>query len=723
MAAKPVKSNAGKTLLNDRVFFLALFFLSLLLRIVLSVFPKILTTCPEELYNLRLAQSIREYGRLAINGVTVSSPNILYSLLIAPFCGITDPAGRLTAVSVLNAVLISSALIPAWMLCRELLKKDGTRKTAAVLFVLSPNLWYSGTQMAENLFIPLAMWSFLLLFRLFKKGIPSPGISCAAGLLMYAAYLTSRSGIALIIGTAALYIAETAAAEDRKKAALSAACFPGVLAAAYLGGMFLLFGGKPYHYLTALPDSPQTLFFVLIGAVIILLYFTAGCLLFPVTVPLLRGKGKRGPLQRLTVPAAAYAVTAALLAALYVLPEDFGRVDIRAVLRFLIPAGWLFVLLFLANREEEKDRRDDTGKRMTVPVLILVAAGLILLQVPRTLTSTDAPSLAAAGLAGEGVLRVILTKILPAALALGGLYLYITGKKKALTVCVVALLAAGSILNGVMTLNGIRQEKEAAMPSEAMQDQAEALNRYLDGLDGTVLMVRSEEADQTEQLAATYCDADFRSIDTEELKQLALEAEQPGIIPLNGPPTRIDRADYIVCFDDSGMFGSAQEEEMLPENISCAKVYRNEDPTELDVTDLFSCEPGELIRFMEAVPDYLGYAARGFSHTEEAFTWTEGKEASITVKVKRTTDTPLYLVWELQMTIGEQRCLLYADDQLICEDTLAKGGEYWIPIPEEIAESGEAITFRFEFPDAKAPGNGDPRILAAAFRSVCFEEE
>ena len=75
------------------------------------------------------------------------------------------------------------------------------------------------------------------------------------------------------------------------------------------------------------------------------------------------------------------------------------------------------------------------------------------------------------------------------------------------------------------------------------------------------------------------------------------------------------------------------------------------------------------------------------------------------------------------MTIGgEQRCVVFANEKPVFDGTVSGGGELRIPLPQEMTEKGEPVTIRFDLPDAKQPGNGDPRLLAVAFESLSLEE-
>jgi hypothetical protein len=89
--------------------------------------------------------------------------SVLYPLLIAPayalFDSLPDAHG---AVKAINAVLMSSAAVPAYFLARRVLG-SGLSLLAALLAVALPSLAYTATVMTENAFYPAFLWLALAL--------------------------------------------------------------------------------------------------------------------------------------------------------------------------------------------------------------------------------------------------------------------------------------------------------------------------------------------------------------------------------------------------------------------------------------------------------------------------------------------------------------------------------------------------------------------------------
>lgn len=123
----------------------------------------------DELIYSELAKSLAGGGDLLIRDVPASGYGVVYPLLISPAWALFDRVpDAYAAAKAINAVLISLAAVPAYLLARRLV---GERLSlfAAVLAVALPSLAYSGVIMTENAFYPLflvvILWLVLVLER------------------------------------------------------------------------------------------------------------------------------------------------------------------------------------------------------------------------------------------------------------------------------------------------------------------------------------------------------------------------------------------------------------------------------------------------------------------------------------------------------------------------------------------------------------------------------
>ena len=141
---------------------------SILIRLALGhrmVAPWIMV---DELVYSELAKSFAAGGQFLVRGVPSHGYGFVYPVLISPawrlFSSIPD---AYTAAKAINAVLMSLAAIPAYLLARRVLTPR-LALFAACLAVLVPSMLYTDELMTENAFYPLflvAAWLLVLMLE------------------------------------------------------------------------------------------------------------------------------------------------------------------------------------------------------------------------------------------------------------------------------------------------------------------------------------------------------------------------------------------------------------------------------------------------------------------------------------------------------------------------------------------------------------------------------
>jgi hypothetical protein len=126
----------------------------------------------DELQYEELASAIAATGSPlpAIHGTAVSISNQLYPLLIAPFYGLLSPPSAFRGAHVLNALLMASAAVPAYLLGRQVLSRPWAFAAAALSVVL-PWLVLAGFLMSEAAAYPAFLWAVLGL----QLAVAAPG--------------------------------------------------------------------------------------------------------------------------------------------------------------------------------------------------------------------------------------------------------------------------------------------------------------------------------------------------------------------------------------------------------------------------------------------------------------------------------------------------------------------------------------------------------------------
>ena len=112
---------------------------------------------PDEYIYASIARSLAEHGRPLIRNAPAHFPALLEPLAAAPFWLFHDPglAYRLTQAE--NALAMSCAAIPAYLLTRRLGLGIGLALVAAAVAVASPNLFFISFVLADPLAYPLVL--------------------------------------------------------------------------------------------------------------------------------------------------------------------------------------------------------------------------------------------------------------------------------------------------------------------------------------------------------------------------------------------------------------------------------------------------------------------------------------------------------------------------------------------------------------------------------------
>jgi hypothetical protein len=132
-------------------------FVSFLLRLAAAFAHSTPLYFPDEYIYGGLARSLATSGRLAIRGNSAHFPALLEPLLAAPFWLFGDPVLAYRLTQGLNALAMSLAAIPVYLLARRLGLGSGLALGAAALAVACPDLLYASFVMADPIAYPLVL--------------------------------------------------------------------------------------------------------------------------------------------------------------------------------------------------------------------------------------------------------------------------------------------------------------------------------------------------------------------------------------------------------------------------------------------------------------------------------------------------------------------------------------------------------------------------------------
>ncbi len=126
----------------------------------------------DELIYSELAKSLAANGHFLVRGVPSNGYGFVYPALIAPAFRLFASVPRAYAAAKdINAVVMSLAAVPAYLLARRLVAPFPAL-VAAALALLIPSLLYTGMLMTENAFYPLFLLTALVLVLTLERPTP-----------------------------------------------------------------------------------------------------------------------------------------------------------------------------------------------------------------------------------------------------------------------------------------------------------------------------------------------------------------------------------------------------------------------------------------------------------------------------------------------------------------------------------------------------------------------
>ena len=130
---------------------------SFLIRLLVALAHATPLYFPDEYIYATIARSLAEHGRPLIRGAPAHFPAVLEPLAAAPFWLFHDPAFAYRLTQAENALVMSLAAIPVYLLARKLELGAGLALVGAALAVASPNLFFASFVLADPLAYPLLL--------------------------------------------------------------------------------------------------------------------------------------------------------------------------------------------------------------------------------------------------------------------------------------------------------------------------------------------------------------------------------------------------------------------------------------------------------------------------------------------------------------------------------------------------------------------------------------
>ena len=149
----------------------------------------------DEIIWSEVARGIADAGEPLLRDEPDPGYSLVYPLLISPVYALTDGlVDAYAGVKTLNALLMSLAAVPAFLLARRVVR-DGLALLAALMAIAIPSMAYTGTVMTENAFYPLFLVVALVLVLVLER--PTPLLVVALLALVGLAFATRVQAVAV----------------------------------------------------------------------------------------------------------------------------------------------------------------------------------------------------------------------------------------------------------------------------------------------------------------------------------------------------------------------------------------------------------------------------------------------------------------------------------------------------------------------------------------------
>lgn len=563
---------------------LALFAVCTVVYGLLSSYPRELAVYSDEVRYLDVARSLWQGRGLRVRNMPSDYQKILYPLCILPALALQTTAAQITAIGWLNAAWASSAVFPAYALCRA--TGQSRRRTAFLVGITAvlPTLSACATFMSETVFLPLSLWQVYFLWRAMAAGPRARiGWSALAGAWCWLLYLNKEVALYYLIAWALLRAWVTWHDRRSQRTELAGvAAMLGAFAFCFVLAKLTLFAGLGNSYNQTGWITAEQWAFLPFAVVCDVLFTVLAFGVFPVLIPLCglqRPRPGTDP-RRSQLPLLvllALGIGVGVVAWSITVREDLGSPSPRQHMRYLEP---LLIPLLLVTMDALDGALTPVRRRVLAALTALWGVGFLVFCRDIGPGAGDNTFLQwfdfvadrldrLPGLGFDGWLLVWRIVIVLGAAVLG---VVLVRRKARRGLAVAALALCVLCYAGEWRINrwayGVEEETVQA---------ASALNDSLKTLDGTVLFIPNGVRQRDSQLIDTYIDRDVYLCEYETLETsgfledgvLDLAAEAPGPEYPGRPYEDLTGADWVLVSDGVPLDTAGLE----PSGIACPAGY------------------------------------------------------------------------------------------------------------------------------------------------------
>lgn len=213
------KSTNNSFIIHNILIIYLMFFC--LFRILLAIKNGYAVMFGDEISYWQISQSLFEQGKALIRNVPVDLFSCFYSWSISWVHLFQNYDVQYLAAYTMNALMMSSFLIPFYLLCCRMFKQNGQALILTILVSMMPEFSYNARIITENLFFPISMWTFYCAYRVFESESTDYRKAILLGLLSFLCFGTRSAGICMFLAMCTYFIWSMIFEPARKKNALS----------------------------------------------------------------------------------------------------------------------------------------------------------------------------------------------------------------------------------------------------------------------------------------------------------------------------------------------------------------------------------------------------------------------------------------------------------------------------------------------------------------------
>lgn len=598
-----------------------LFLLSVAAHLLLNSYDKFLTIYVDELYYVSSARNLAAGRGISLLNSPLDFPKVLYSICIMPAMLFSSTVTQLRAVTVINALVMSSALFPAYLLGKRMFNDSGRGILAAILTVTLPIMTNVGYFMSEVLIYPMALWTVYAVYCSFHAGTTRRRLfmGAAVGVFCYLSYMTKEIALYFILSYICTAGVTALINRSLKREIVPIAVSGAVFLVIHIVLKLTLYADISNFYTpevgSMLPlGKLSSLIFALTSNTV---FFITAFMVVPIVITAATQTRKEpGELRFAVFLMTCMAVAIGVISLMISINEDYGELSIRIHTRYVEP---LMIPLFLtALKGIERIRSDEVNqalsKKISFYFLFFFSLLLFVVREPGKGALVDNNTLSWFNYVFQSLDESPVASVcMKALIVIVSVLLVVFIYRKSKTVTAVLLSAVFVINAADLTIEhsmaaDFYQNNDKVSSLDLNKQEIDEANQFLSSLEGSILRI-SGNARQDARIADAYINVPMYATtyecmnDSDQLEDHTISLAEEELVAeyIEQPYAGISQIDYILSTESlsakaDDVYLDSRYVELIPEfRLSGFLLYRNLDPGSVHIVRLFPEWKGESV--------------------------------------------------------------------------------------------------------------------------------